>query len=82
MKDRLSGSFFTLMGVLAVVTSLFGLVRGEVWFLGRGSAGATLIEKSATPGLYWFVVIFYLLGGGTVALYGIKMFRHNDLRVP
>jgi hypothetical protein len=81
MRGHLTGSFFALIGLLAVSASAFGMARGAVWFLGRGGSGLTLIDKVGTPGLYWFVVIFYLLGGGLFVLFGIRTYRHNDLRV-
>jgi hypothetical protein len=81
MIDRLIGLLFMALGLLAISTSVAGLVQGRVWFLGRGRDSLTLIDIVGAPALYWFVVCFYVFSGVAIALWGARLVRHDDRRV-
>lgn len=57
-----------------LVASVYGLTVGEVYLL-RRVGGAYLVSREFNAAFYWFVEVFYCLGGLVSMAFGIAWYR-------
>jgi len=62
-------------GLVVILLAAYGLIAGEVLFVSK-SGKVFMLSRNFDSALFWFVEIFYLLGGLIAAAYGINELRN------
>ena len=68
---------FILLGVIAVLLAIRGILIGSVPFIGRNDV-VYLLKKEESVVLFWFIEVFYIIGGSVSILYGAKTIKEEN----